>query len=127
MDFCCNCEDTEQLQVFYYSIIFDADLPEEMFRFKILAALCLCGCAEEKRTDTSPGDVREEAQFHDAWYLYFAESLDWLANCHETSIPKFKKLWTGIDAIWDNPYFVITKEQMHHFGKRMENTAPPLG
>ncbi len=20
-----------------------------------------------------------------------------------------KKLWTGIDAIWDNPYFVITK------------------
>ena len=80
-----------------------------MFRFKILAALCLCGCAEEKRTDTSPGDVREEAQFHDAGYLYFAESLDWLANCQETSIPKFKKLWTGIDAIWDNPYFVITK------------------
>ncbi|MCR2018551.1 hypothetical protein [Blautia pseudococcoides] len=56
---------------------------------------------------------------YDAEYLYFAESLDWLANYQEkaeegynrkTSISKFEKLWMGIDAIWDNPYFVITRE-----------------
>ena len=54
---------------------------------------------------------------YDKDYFYFAESLDYLANCKDqsgliynrkTEIAKFKKLWDHIDSIWDFPYFIIT-------------------
>lgn len=56
---------------------------------------------------------------YDSEYFYFAESLDYLANCKDeaglsynrkTEISKFERLWKSIDATWDNPYFVITKQ-----------------
>lgn len=56
---------------------------------------------------------------YDETYLYFAESIPGLANCgdgesavynRKTDIHKFERLWLNIDGIWDNPYFVITKE-----------------
>lgn len=55
---------------------------------------------------------------YDSDYLYFAESLEYLANCKDepdmvynrkTEISKFERLWTNIDSTWDNPYFVIKK------------------
>lgn len=55
---------------------------------------------------------------YDSEYFYFAESLDYLANCKDekgisynrkTEISKFERLWKDIDGIWDNPYFVIQK------------------
>ena len=51
-------------------------------------------------------------------YFYFAESLDYMANCKDevglrynrkTEISKFERLWKNIDATWENPYFVVTK------------------
>lgn len=54
---------------------------------------------------------------YDEEYFYFAESLDYKANCKEesdisynrrTEITKFEKLWNNIDGFWDNPYFRIT-------------------
>ncbi|VYU24691.1 hypothetical protein [Clostridium tertium] len=56
---------------------------------------------------------------YDKENFYFAESLDYLANGknekgviynRKTDIEKFKKLWTNIDNMWDNPYFTISKE-----------------
>lgn len=55
---------------------------------------------------------------YDEEYFYFAESLSDYANCKEeknlpynrrTEIDKFERLWTDIDATWDNPYFLIEK------------------
>lgn len=57
---------------------------------------------------------------YDEKYFYFAESLDYLANCKEqlelsynrkTTIIEFKKLWNHIDNIWDYPYFIITPQK----------------
>lgn len=56
---------------------------------------------------------------YDKDYFYFAESLDYLANCKDepslgynrkTEISKFERLWRNIDGAWDQPYFVITKD-----------------
>lgn len=55
---------------------------------------------------------------YDEEYLYFAESILELANCEEdqtaynrkTDIPKFERLWLNIDGIWDNPYFIVTRQ-----------------
>lgn len=57
---------------------------------------------------------------YDTDYLYFAESLEYLANCKDepdlgynrkTERTKFERLWTNIDGTWDNPYFMITETQ----------------
>lgn len=57
---------------------------------------------------------------YDAEYFYFAESLEYLANCKDepdlsynrkTSLSKFERLWTNIDGTWDSPYFIITATQ----------------
>lgn len=56
---------------------------------------------------------------YDEQYFYFAESLDYLANCknepdlsynRKTEISKFERLWSNIDGVWDQPYFVIMKD-----------------
>lgn len=56
---------------------------------------------------------------YDSEYLYFAESLEELANCKDkteegynrkTEISEFERLWKDIEGLWDNPYFLITKE-----------------
>ena len=56
---------------------------------------------------------------YDEEYFYFAESLDYLANCKDgpglgynrkTEISKFERLWSNIDGVWEQPYFVITRE-----------------
>lgn len=55
---------------------------------------------------------------YDEEYLYFAESIQGLANCEneenpvynrKTELSKFERLWLNIDGVWDNPYFVIAK------------------
>lgn len=55
---------------------------------------------------------------YDEDYFYFAESLDYLANCQDqsdliynrkTKISKFQKLWKNIDSLWDYPYFKISQ------------------
>lgn len=54
---------------------------------------------------------------YDTDYLYFSESLEYLANCKDepdlsynrkTELSKFERLWTNIDSTWNNPYFIIT-------------------
>lgn len=54
---------------------------------------------------------------YDSEYVYFAESLTQYANCknetdvfynRKTEISKFERLWSNIDGMWDNPYYVIT-------------------
>lgn len=56
---------------------------------------------------------------YDEEYFYFAESLDYMANCKDdtglnynrkTEISKFERLWENIDAAWDFPYFIISKD-----------------
>lgn len=58
---------------------------------------------------------------YDEEYFYFAESLDYLANCKDelelgynrkTEISKFERLWSNIDGVWEQPYFVIMKDMV---------------
>ena len=53
---------------------------------------------------------------YDEQYIYFAESLDYLANCKEesglvynrkTPIEEFEKLWSNIDGVYEHPYFRV--------------------
>lgn len=56
---------------------------------------------------------------YDEEYFYFAESLQYYANCKEeenvnynrkTEIAKFERLWSNIDGEWDNPYYLISRK-----------------
>ncbi len=53
---------------------------------------------------------------YDETYFYFAESLDYMANCKDeedlpynrkTEIKDFQKIWANIEGYWDYPYFSI--------------------
>lgn len=55
---------------------------------------------------------------YDEQYIYFAESLNDLANCKDesglvynrkTSIEEFEKLWSNIDGVYEHPFFRVAQ------------------
>lgn len=55
---------------------------------------------------------------YDEDYIYFAESLDYKANCREeeglrynrkTPIDEFERLWANIEGMYEKPYFLISE------------------
>ena len=55
---------------------------------------------------------------YDKQYIYVAESVKDAANCIEKEkegynrkieVSQFERLWSNVDGVWENPYFVIRK------------------